>query len=257
MKLNTLAALTATTLILTACGGEKKAEQVEAEVAAPQEEQVAALESVDQRISYIVGVNMATQFKRDGIDLDVAALSLAIEDTKAGKEPRLSEEDNRKTITELQTRAQEKQKAEIEALSSKNTSEGEAYLLENGKKDGVITTESGLQYKEVTAGEGEETPAATDTVTVHYKGTLIDGKVFDSSYDRGQPASFPVNGVIPGWVEALQLMNVGDKFELAIPSDLAYGPGGTGPDIGPNATLLFEVELLSIAKAEEPKEEEK
>jgi len=251
MKLNTLAALTATTLILTACGGEKKADQIETSATTPKEEQVALLKSVDQRISYIVGINMATQFKRDGIDLDVEALSLAINDTKAGKEPRLSEEDNRKTITELQTRAQAKQKAESEALSAKNISEGEAYLLENGKKEGVITTESGLQYVEITAGEGKETPSATDTVTVHYKGTLIDGTVFDSSYDRGQPASFPVNGVIPGWVEALQLMNEGDKFALAIPSELAYGPGGTGADIGPNATLLFEVELLTIVKADD------
>lgn len=258
MKLNTMVALAATTLILAACGKE---EQPEAEAAAPvaaETEQAAEpnpLESVDQRLSYIVGTNMATQFKADGIDLDVKALSLAIEDVNAGKEPRLSEEQNRQTIQELQARAQAKQQAELEAAAAKNKSDGEAYLAENAQKEGVVTTESGLQYKEVVAGEGE-VPTATDTVTVHYKGTLIDGTVFDSSYDRGQPASFPVNGVIAGWIEALQLMNVGDKFELAIPSDLAYGPRGAGADIGPDATLLFEVELLEIVKPEAPAEEE-
>lgn len=260
MKLNTMVALAATTLILAACGKEEKAEQAEAaSKEAPATEQAAAkpdpLASVEQRLSYIVGTNMATQFQRDGIDLDVAALTLAIEDVKAGSEPRLSEEQNRQTIQELQQRAQAKQQAEFEAASSKNKAEGEAYLAENGQKEGVVTTDSGLQYKEVVAGDGE-TPTASDTVTVHYKGTLIDGTVFDSSYDRGQPASFPVSGVIPGWVEALQLMNVGDKFELAIPSDLAYGPRGTGAEIGPDATLLFEVELLEIAKAEAPVQEE-
>jgi FKBP-type peptidyl-prolyl cis-trans isomerase FklB len=245
MKLSTFAALTAATILLTACGGEKAettAAPAPAEIASP-------IETLDQRLSYIVGENMAAQFKRDGIVLDVEALSLAVEDTQAGKDSRLSEEDKRNTIAEIQKRGQEKQNAELDAVAAKNKAEGEAYLAESAKKDGVVTTASGLQYKEVTAGEGE-TPAAEDTVTVHYKGTLIDGTVFDSSYDRGQPATFPVNGVIPGWIEALQLMNVGDKFELMIPSDLAYGPGGTGPVIGPNATLIFEVELLEIAKAE-------
>ncbi len=240
----TLTLLTTSTLILAACGGK--------EAEAPVVEAEPVLETLDQRISYIVGTNMGKQFQRDGINLDVAALSLAVEDAKAGKESRLTEEQMRDTITKLQTRGQEKQKAELDALAEKNKTEGAAYLAENGKKEGVTTTESGLQYKEVTAGEGAQ-PTADDTVTVHYKGTLIDGTVFDSSYDRGEPASFPVGGVIPGWVEALQLMNVGDKFELAIPSDLAYGPGGTGPVIGPNATLLFEVELLEIAKKEEAK----
>ena len=251
MKFTRLAAVAATTIVLAACGAEKEAEDKVASEATETTEQVVeqatGLESVDQRISYIVGMNMATQFERDGIALDVEALALAVEDKRAGKEPRLSEEDNRKTIAELQARAQEKQKAALAEASAANKAEGEAYLAANAQKEGVVVTESGLQYKEITAGEGA-TPTADDTVTVHYKGTLIDGTVFDSSYDRGQPASFPVSGVIAGWVEALQLMNVGDKFELAIPSALAYGPSGTGPQIGPDSTLLFEVELLDIAK---------
>jgi len=224
MKLVTFAALTATTIVLAACGGEKSAET--APVSAAPAAETATLESLDQRLSYIVGENMASQFKRDGIQLDVNALSMAVKDVQAGSESRLSEEDKQSTIAEIQQRGQEQQKAELEALAAKNKADGEAYMAENGKKDGVVTTASGLQYKEVTAGEGEA-PAAEDTVTVHYKGTLIDGTVFDSSYERGEPATFPVSGVIPGWVEALQLMNVGDKFELTIPSDLAYGPGGT------------------------------
>lgn len=248
MRLKTFAALTAATIILTACGGE------EAEKAAASADTTSSLETLDQRLSYIVGENMASQFKRDGIVLDVSAFTLAAGDVQAGKESRISEDDKRSTIAEIQKRGQEKQKAELAALEAKNTAEGEAYLAANAKKEGVVTTESGLQYKELTAGEGDK-PTADDTVTVNYKGTLINGEVFDSSYERGQPATFPVNGVIPGWVEALQLMNVGDKFELVIPSDLAYGPGGTGPVIGPNATLIFEVELLEIAKAEKPAEE--
>jgi FKBP-type peptidyl-prolyl cis-trans isomerase FklB len=250
MKLKTFAALTAATMIVTACGGEK-AETPVLEAIAAEAEASAPLGTLDQRLSYIVGENIATQFQRDGIKLDLEALSLSITEVQEGKELRLTEEEKRNTLSAIQERAQAAQKAELEAVSAKNTEEGQAYLAANGQKEGVVTTESGLQYKEITAGDGDK-PAIEDTVTVHYKGTLVDGTVFDSSYDRGEPASFPVGGVIPGWVEALQLMNVGDKFELVVPSDLAYGPGGTGPVIGPNATLLFEVELLEVAKAEQP-----
>jgi len=132
-----------------------------------------------------------------------------------------------------------------ERAGAENKTKGEAFLAENGKRAEVKTLESGLQYEVITEGTGAK-PAATDKVTVHYHGTLIDGTVFDSSVDRGQPASFPVNGVIPGWVEALQLMPTGSKWKLFIPSDLAYGPRGAGGDIGPNATLVFDVELISI-----------
>ncbi len=234
-------------LSLVACG-EKSDE--------PAAKTETTLESVEQRLSYMVGSNMAKQFKRDGVDIDIAALQMGIDDSMQDKESRLSEEQIQETIATLQERAkkrQEEQQAEQAKLAAeaaeKNKAEGAAYLVANGAKDGVITTESGLQYKELVAGEGEK-PTQEDTVSVHYKGTLIDGTEFDSSYSRNEPATFPVSGVIPGWIEALQLMNVGDKWELTIPSDLAYGPGGTGGAIGPNATLIFEVELLEVIKPE-------
>lgn len=239
-------------LSLAACGG--KSEEKVVEVVSPE----GALESVEQRLSYMVGDNMAQQFVRDGVELDIIALTAGINDALAGKESRLSEEQVQETIATLQERAQKRQveeQAEQAKLAAeaveKNAIEGAAYLAANGIKEGVVTTESGLQYKEVTAGDGA-TPKDTDTVSVHYKGTLIDGTEFDSSYSRNAPAVFPVNGVIPGWTEALQLMNVGDKWELTIPSELAYGAGGTGGAIGPNAVLVFEVELLELVVPEKP-----
>ncbi len=199
------------------------------------------LNTLTQRLSYIVGENMANQLKNDGLELETDALALAVNDVFSGNASRLSQAEKQSTVEEIQKISQAKQ-AESNA---KNKAEGAAYLAENGKKDGVTTTDSGLQYKTLVSGKGEQ-PKASDTVKVHYKGTLIDGTVFDSSYDRGEPAVFPVTGVIAGWVEALQLMNVGDKYELTIPSDLAYGSQGSGPVIGPDATLVFEVELLGI-----------
>lgn len=203
------------------------------------------LDTLTQRLSYIVGENMAHQLKNDGLDLDTDALVMAINDVTAGSPSRLSETDKRNTVEEVQKVAQAKQQAANTEKSAKNAADGEAFLAENAKKEGVVTTDTGLQYKALVNGDGAQ-PTASDTVKVHYKGTLIDGTVFDSSYDRGEPAVFPVNGVILGWVEALQLMHVGDKFELAIPSNLAYGPTGSGQLIGPDATLVFEVELLGI-----------
>lgn len=200
------------------------------------------LKTLNQRLSYIVGENMATQLKNDGIDLDTDALVLAVNDVLAGNASRLSPADKQSTVEELQALSQEKQAA----AQVKNKAEGEAYLAENAKKDDVTVTDSGLQYKVLSSGDGAK-PKATDTVTVHYHGTLIDGTVFDSSYDRGEPAVFPVNGVIAGWIEGLQLMGVGDKFELTIPSNLAYGPQGSGASIGPDSALIFQVELLAIA----------
>ncbi len=199
------------------------------------------LETLDQRLSYIVGENMAHQLKNDGIVLDTNAFAMAVADVVAGNQPRLSEADKRSAIEEIQQVSEERQKAK----HATNIAEGASYLEANGKKDGVTTTDSGLQYKSLATGSGKK-PTKSDTVKVHYKGTLIDGTPFDSSYDRGEPAVFPVGGVIAGWTEALQLMNVGDKFELTIPSNLAYGSNGSGQAIGPNATLVFEVELLGI-----------
>ncbi|MGS2721486.1 FKBP-type peptidyl-prolyl cis-trans isomerase [Paraglaciecola aestuariivivens] len=248
MKLKSLALLTASSLFLAACGNEQtnktdtNAEVKENSATASSDSELASLE---QKLSYIVGTNLATQFKRDELTLNVDAFNLAVADVFAGTESRLTQEQIQQAVATVQQQAQEKKQQAQMAISEKNKTEGMAYLAENAKKDGVVVTESGLQYKEIVAGDGEM-PTADNTVVVHYKGTLIDGTEFDSSYSRGEPAEFPVTGVIQGWVEALQLMNVGDKFELTIPSDLAYGQRGSGPQIGPDATLVFEVELLEI-----------
>ncbi|BFM13715.1 macrophage infectivity potentiator Mip [Simiduia litorea] len=223
------------TLMLAACGADKKAEE-------------AKLDTLEAKMSYIFGANMASQFKQEGITLDPAALSLAVVDIQSGKENRISQEEMQQVMQEFQSQAQAKQEAKMKEVGAVNQQKSEAFLTANGTKEGVQTTESGLQYKVLTEGKGAQ-PTTDDSVTVHYKGTLIDGTEFDSSYTRGEPATFPVTGVIPGWTEALQLMNKGAKYELYIPSDLAYGPGGTGP-IGPNSALVFEVELLDIVKPE-------
>ena len=203
------------------------------------------LETLTQRLSYIVGENMAHQLKNDGLELDAQSVALAVSDVMADNQSRLTDEEKRSTVEQVQKESQEKQMAAQAEESAKNQAEGAAYLAENGRKEGVITTESGLQYKSLVAGSGDK-PSKSNKVKVHYKGTLIDGTVFDSSYDRGEPIVFPVTGVIAGWVEGLQLMQVGSKFELVIPSQLAYGPSGSGQAIGPDATLIFEVELLAI-----------
>jgi len=256
MKLKTSIMTLVAATALAACG-EKAVEEV-TEVATEAVEEVtgSGLDSVDSRLSYIVGTNIAKQFERDGIALDEKALALAITDINEGAEPRLNQEQVQATVQEMQARVRAKQEeeavaqqAELAVAGEKNKVDGEAFLSANAQKEGVVVTDTGLQYKVITAGDGAK-PQASDTVSVHYRGTLIDGTEFDSSYSRGEPATFPVQGVIAGWVEALQLMSVGDKYELAIPSDLAYGPAGTGGDIGPNATLIFEVELLEIVSAE-------
>jgi len=256
MKLNTLALLTASSLFLAACGNDqtattetKVAETPEATTGVATNETATAtdpaLASLEQKLSYIVGTNLAGQFKRDALTLDVDAFTMAVNDILAGTESRLSQAQVQETVAAVQQQAQEKQQLAQQEVSVKNKADGLAYLAANAKKEGVVVTQSGLQYKEVVSGEGE-IPTSDKTVVVHYKGTLTDGTVFDSSYDRGEPAEFPVTGVIEGWVEALQLMNVGDKFELVIPSDLAYGTRGGGPTIGADATLLFDVELIEI-----------
>lgn len=204
-----------------------------------------ALNTLTQRLSYIVGENMAHQLKGDGLELDTDVIALAINDVMAGNPSRMTDAEKRSTVEQVQSESQARQMAVQAEQSAKNKAAGTAYLAENAKKPGVVTTESGLQYLALVAGDGAK-PSRSDRVKVHYKGTLIDGTVFDSSYDRGEPIVFPVTGVIAGWVEGLQLMNVGSKFELVIPSNLAYGESGSGPVIGADATLVFEVELLGI-----------
>lgn len=212
-----------------------------------------SLESDQQKISYVLGSNVGAQFKSEEIDIDQAAFAQGIADVMDGTEPRLSQEDVVATFQKFQQQQVARQQAQqedleaaMDAAGEENRSAGEAFLAENGAKEGVKTTASGLQYKVVTAGEGAS-PATTDRVEVHYRGRLLDGTEFDSSYKRNEPAQFGVTQVIPGWTEALQLMKQGAKWELYIPSNLAYGPGGAGPVIGPNATLIFEVELLKAS----------
>lgn len=217
------------------------------------------LKTDKEKQSYAIGLNsgrnMVKSLQMQGIEVDIAAIQKGIGDGIADKKPLLTEDQMRDIITALQKEMQGKQQEMMakqqeasKAQGEKNKKEGEKYLAENKKNKGVKTTASGLQYSVMTEGKGN-TPKAADTVTVHYKGTLIDGTEFDSSFKRGEPATFPVNGVIKGWTEALQLMKQGSKWMLYVPSSLAYGERGAGPMIGPNSTLIFEVELLSINKA--------
>lgn len=220
--------------LLLSCGTPKQS--VETTVAAPPEK---TTEIQMDSLSYSVGILVAQNLKSQGFDkLDASSLAQGISDVLSGAETRL---DANQANAVVQGYMMEKS----QSAGKENLEKGRKFLEENGKREGVVTLPSGLQYEVVNAGNGPS-PKATDKVTVHYHGMLIDGTVFDSSVERGEPATFPVNGVIKGWVEALQLMKVGDKWKLFIPSELAYGSRGAGGDIGPNEVLIFEVELLSI-----------
>lgn len=197
------------------------------------------------KVSYIIGYDIGSNFKRQSVDVDVDLLLKGIKDGLRGSKSILSDDDTRETMNAFNKEMKEKKAAADMKAMETNKKEGEAFLAANMKKDGVKTLPSGLQYKVIKEGTGKS-PKATDTVTVNYRGSLIDGTEFDSSYKRGQPASFPVNGVIAGWTEALQLMKEGSKWQLFIPSKLAYGEKGAGNVIGPNSTLIFEVELISV-----------
>ena len=210
------------------------------------------LKNPEQRSSYSIGADIGSNFKRQGIEVDVKAMAAGLADAIAGK-PQLTEAEMKETLNSFRMQMMEKMQAKQKAAGATNLKDGEAFLAANGKKEGVKTTPSGLQYKVVKTGNGKDSPKATDTVKVHYHGTLIDGSVFDSSVERGEPVSFPLNGVIPGWTEGVQLMKVGDKFQFVVPSKLAYGEQGAGGKIGPNSTLIFDVELLSIEKPEAAK----
>lgn len=199
-----------------------------------------------QKVSYSLGADVASNFKRLGIDIDVDVLVKGLRDTFAGKKLLMTEEDVRATMSAFESELRQKQAQATKVTAEKNKKAGDAFLAENKTKDGVVTLASGLQYKILKAGGGKK-PTDNDAVECHYRGTLLDGTEFDSSYRRGQPATFKVKGgVIPGWTEALELMPVGSKWQLFIPPQLAYGERGAGRDIGPNATLIFEVELLAI-----------
>lgn len=203
------------------------------------------LKTDKEKISYSIGMDIGGNLKRGSVEVDPDLLARGLKDSYGGGKTILTEDQARQAITDFQKAQMAKQAETMKILSEKNKADGEKFLAENAKKEGVKVLPSGLQYKELTPGTGKS-PKSTDTVTTHYKGTLIDGAEFDSSYKRGEPATFPVSGVIPGWTEALQLMKEGAKWQLFIPSKLAYGEKGVGQVIGPNATLIFEVELLTV-----------
>lgn len=196
-------------------------------------------------VSYAIGANIGNSFKNDSLDLNLDLVLEGMKDKVQSKDTKLTEEQLGAVLTQLQTVVQEKQQKAFLIQSETNTKAGKDFLSKNRSADGVKETTSGLQYKIIKEGTGKM-PIASDTVKVHYHGTLIDGKVFDSSKERGEPIEFPLNRVIPGWTEGLQLMKEGSIYMLYIPSELAYGARGQGAQIGPNSTLIFEVELLEV-----------
>ncbi len=203
------------------------------------------LKTQKEKLSYTMGVEAGNNMKKQAVDVDPDVLLQGLKDSLSGSALLMSEEEMLAVKNAFRQEMTTRQAEETKKVAEKSKKEGEEFLADNKKKEGVKTLPSGLQYKVITEGTGKS-PKATDTVTVHYRGTFIDGSEFDSSYKRGQPATFPVNGVISGWTEALQLMKEEAKWVLVIPSSLAYGEKGAGGVIGPNATLIFEVELISV-----------
>jgi FKBP-type peptidyl-prolyl cis-trans isomerase FkpA len=252
---NTLApiALVAVILTSTACNGSTdtankegdKTAEAKADTREPLIKGIPSLDTERKQFSYMIGMDIGNSIKpvKDEVDMDmlVEAMKTAMKDGK----PLLTDEQAKQVGQAFGERMMKKQMAEREAAVKKNLDEGSKFLAANKSKPGVQTTASGLQYQVLRQGNGPK-PVATDTVTAHYLGTFLDGKKFDSSYDRGTPADFALNGVIPGWTEGLQLMNKGSKFKFWIPSNLAYGAEGQGNDMPPNATLIFEVELVDV-----------
>ncbi len=241
-----------TLMIFSVAFAQSKKSSAKKETSAP-----VVLKTAGDSISYAIGQNIYANLKDPLVQLNLDVLIASLKDAANGK-PILNEEKTMQCLTalnqkmqarqaEMQQLAEAKKKNEMAPVIEKNKKESETFLEENKKKEGVLTTESGLQYKILSKGNGAS-PKATDQVKVHYKGTLLDGKVFDSSYDRNEPATFPLNQVIKGWTEGLQLMQVGDKFQFFIPYNLAYGEMGRGETIPPATVLTFEVELLDIVK---------
>ena len=203
------------------------------------------LKTQKDKVSYAIGLNIGKSFRKDSVDVNSAIFARGVKDAITGAKPLLTDEELKVVLAELQAELKKRQDDANRLAGETNQKAGDAFLAENKTKEGVVVLPSGLQYKIITAGTGPK-PAEADSVVCNYRGTLLDGTEFDSSYKRGQPATFPVNGVIKGWTEALQLMPVGSKWQLFVPPSLAYGARGAGGEIGPEATLLFEVELISI-----------
>ena len=198
-----------------------------------------------EKLSYTLGVNTGKNLQQQSIDIDPNQFTKGMKDALSGTKPALTDEEMLQVIMALQKDMQEKQTAKMQVVAEENKKKGEAFLAENKKKEGIKTLPSGLQYKIIKNGKGKS-PKVTDTVTANYKGTSIDGNEFDSSYKRGEPATFALKGVIPGWVEALKMMKVGSQWQIFVPANLAYGERGASPVIGPNETLIFDIELLKI-----------
>jgi len=215
------------------------------------------LKTQKEKASYAIGMNIGKNLKRDSVEIDTAVLSRALRDALAGNKLLLTDEEAKAALMALQTEVRAKEEAKVKAAGLENKKVGEAFLATNKTKEGVVTLPSGLQYKIIKEGTGPK-PTAEDTVLCHYRGTLVDNTEFDSSYKRGEPLKIPVGGVIKGWTEAIQLMPVGSKWQLYIPSGLAYGErGAPGSPIGPNSTLIFDVELVSIEPKAAPKADSK
>ena len=233
-KIRNIAYVASLAVVITGC-----AQPVDVEV---------TLDTDEQKAAYGIGYGFAANLKQqtEGLSLSTEALVKGVSDAMADAEMSISEEDIQTAIAALQQKQMEVQQAAVAEKSAAARAEGEAFLAENGKKDGVITTESGLQYEIIERGDSDVRPTADNTVKVHYHGTIINGTVFDSSVERGEPIEFPLNGVIAGWTEGVQLMAVGDKFRFFIPADLAYGDNQASPLIPPGSALIFEVELLEV-----------
>ncbi|EGH00049.1 FKBP-type peptidyl-prolyl cis-trans isomerase fklB [gamma proteobacterium IMCC2047] len=225
------------TLVLSGCYEAKEPQEKPGQL---------ALDTDYQKLSYGLGLNIGSGIAQQGVpELDIDALVAGIRESVDGKDPRITQEELTAVISRVQKAEAEKQ----EQLATINQEKGKAFLEENGAREGVVTTASGLQYEILTAGEGDS-PSADSIVNTHYHGTLIDGTVFDSSVERGEPIEFAVGQVIPGWTEALQLMKTGSKWRLYVPSELAYGEYSPGPNIPPHSTLIFDVELLGFKAPE-------
>ena len=221
-----------------------------AKTAAAKSAATTALKTPKDKFSYALGMNLGASLHKQSVDVDPNMVAQGLRAALAGGKTLLTQEEAQAALMEVQNELRKKQQEKMQVAGEANKKEGEAFLASNKAKEGVVTLPSGLEYKILKEGNGPK-PTASDSVVCNYRGTLISGTEFDSSYKRGQPATFPVNGVIKGWTEALQLMPVGSKWQLFVPSSLAYAERGAGGDIGPNATLIFEVELLSIQ--EKPK----
>ena len=214
-----------------------------------------SLDTQKEKESYSIGYQIGLSMKSDGVEVDIDKFNQGLKNALDGKEPLMNENEMKKLIVDIKKRSRENEMRKIQDIVAKNAEESENFLQENGEKEGITTTESGLQYRILKKGDGIS-PGRGDLVTVHYRGTFIDGTEFDSSYSKGTPQTVQTDGVIKGWIEALQMMKIGSKWEIFVPPHLAYGRGGLGGKIPPNKVLVFEIELLSIEKTKKTEDGE-